>query len=221
MGKEIRTDGPESHLGKAGTPTMGGIMVILPVIVATLLLNNQGRSILVPVGTLLFHGVIGAIDDIRSLAGSAQTGLTAPVQFGLLLGLATTIAVTLHYGLRLESIYLPFLGKIPIGAWYVPIAAFTILATANAVNLTDGLDTLAADTHRTATKQNTRWYTTTGASQSQSRHKDFHQDQVGLDIAEFRPLNINNLLYAVLGEETDELTPQNIARHTRQTVGEL
>lgn len=146
MGKEIRPEGPESHLGKAGTPTMGGIMIIIPVVAATMLLNSQGRSILVPVGTLLLNGAIGAIDDLRSLVGSAEMGLAAHTKFGLLLGLATAVAVTLHYGLRLESVYLPFLGKIPIGAWYVPIAAFTIIGTANAVNLTDGLDSLAGGT---------------------------------------------------------------------------
>lgn len=146
LGKEIREEGPETHLSKAGTPTMGGIMVIIPVVAATMLLNNQGRSVLVPVGTLLLHGIIGAIDDMRSLVGSAQMGLSVPMKFGLLLGIATAIAVTLHFGLRLESIYMPFLGKIPIGAWYVPIAVFTIIATANAVNLTDGLDTLAGGT---------------------------------------------------------------------------
>lgn len=146
LGKGIREEGPESHQSKSGTPTMGGIMVIIPVIAATMLLNNQGRSILVPVGTILLHGIIGAIDDMRSLAGSAGMGLNVPTKFGLLLGIATAIAVTLHFGLRLESIYLPFMGKIPIGWWYVPIAVFTIIATANAVNLTDGLDTLAGGT---------------------------------------------------------------------------
>jgi phospho-N-acetylmuramoyl-pentapeptide-transferase len=64
----------------------------------------------------------------------------------VLLALAIGIALTLHYGLLLQSIYLPFVGKIPIGLWYVPIAAITIVGTANAVNLTDGLDTLAAGT---------------------------------------------------------------------------
>ena len=146
LGKEIREEGPQSHQVKSGTPTMGGIMVIIPVVAATMLLNSQGRSILVPVGTIILHGIIGAIDDMRSLAGSARTGLNVPTKMGLLLGIATAIAVTLHFGLRLESIYLPFMGKILIGWWYVPIAVFTIIATANAVNLTDGLDTLAGGT---------------------------------------------------------------------------
>jgi len=146
LGKEIREEGPQTHQVKSGTPTMGGIMVIIPVVAATMLLNNQGRSILVPVGTIILHGIVGAIDDMRSLVGSAKMGLNVPTKFGLLLGIATAVAVTLHFGLRLESIFVPFLGKIPIGAWYVPIAVFTIIATANAVNLTDGLDTLAGGT---------------------------------------------------------------------------
>jgi phospho-N-acetylmuramoyl-pentapeptide-transferase len=145
-GKDIRPEGPESHQGKSGTPTMGGIMVIIPVLASTVLLNNQGRSILVPVWTMVLNGIIGAGDDLGSLVGRGQGGYSARTKFVILLLLAVAIALVLHYGLLLDSIYMPFQGRIPIGFWYVPIAALTIVATANAVNLTDGLDTLAGGT---------------------------------------------------------------------------
>lgn len=146
MGKGIRAEGPQSHAFKSGTPTMGGLIIIVPTVATTLLLNSQGRSIFVPLLTLVVHGALGAIDDLQSLAGRNRGGLSARVKFAVSLLLASGIAITLHYGLGLESVYLPFVGKIPIGMWYVPIAAGTIVGTAHAVNLTDGLDTLAGGT---------------------------------------------------------------------------
>jgi len=146
VGKGIREEGPESHAVKSGTPTMGGLIIIVPTVLATLLMNNQGRSIYVPLFTLVLHGIIGAIDDLRGLVGRSSGGLSARTKFLVLFALATGAALILHYGLLLESIYLPFVGKIPIGVWYVPIAVITIVGTANAVNLTDGLDTLAGGT---------------------------------------------------------------------------
>ena len=146
MRKDVRQEGPESHAIKTGTPTMGGLMIIAPAVLTTLVFNNQGRSIYVPLFTLILHGIAGSIDDLRSLVGRSRGGLSARVKFALLLALASGSALVLHYGLGLESIYLPFVGKIPIGVWYMPIAALTIVGTANAVNLTDGLDTLAGGT---------------------------------------------------------------------------
>lgn len=146
IGKEIREGGPERHLSKSGTLTMGGIMILVPVLITTVLFNLQGRSIFVPLGTLLAHGLVGASDDFRSLARQGGTGLSVRTKFALLFILALSIALILHYGLLLESVYLPFTGKIPIGNLYIPIAVIIIVGTANAVNLTDGLDTLAGGT---------------------------------------------------------------------------
>lgn len=146
LGKGIRLDGPESHLVKSGTPTMGGLIVILPAVAATLIANSQGRSIYVPLATLVLHGILGGFDDMRSLVGRSRGGMSARLKMAVSVALAVAIALTLHYGLDLESVYLPFVGKIPIGALYVPIAAGTIVGTAHAVNLTDGLDTLAGGT---------------------------------------------------------------------------
>ncbi|HLE80487.1 MAG TPA: phospho-N-acetylmuramoyl-pentapeptide-transferase [Dehalococcoidia bacterium] len=146
VGKDIRPEGPESHAMKQGTPTMGGIIILIPVVITTLLLNAQGRSVYVPLATLVANGLVGLSDDVRSLVGSAGSGFSVRAKFALLLALAASAALVLHYGLQLESVYLPFTGKIPIGLWYVPVALVTIVATANAVNLTDGLDALAGGT---------------------------------------------------------------------------
>ena len=146
MGKGIRVEGPESHVTKSGTPTMGGLAIIGPVLVTTLLMNSQGRSIYVPLATLLANGLIGFFDDLGSLVKSRGSGFSVRAKFFWLFLIALGLAMLLHYGLRLESVYLPFSGKVPIGAWYIPIAVVTIVGTANAVNLTDGLDTLAGGT---------------------------------------------------------------------------
>ncbi len=146
IGKRIREDGPERHYSKSGTITMGGLIILISALITTVAFNLQGRSILVPLGTMVAHGLLGAIDDVRTLVGHAEGGLSAPLKFALLAFIALITALTLHYGLLLESVYLPFTGKIPIGAWYVPIAMITIVGTANAVNLTDGLDSLAGGT---------------------------------------------------------------------------
>ncbi len=146
IGKGIREEGPESHQVKSGTLTMGGIIILVPVIVTTLLLNLQGRSIFVPIATLIGHGLLGGIDDFQSLVRNGSVGIPAIPKLVMLVLLALAAALVLHYGLLLESIYMPFVGKIPIGVWYIPIAVITIVGTANAVNLTDGLDTLAGGT---------------------------------------------------------------------------
>ena len=125
---------------------MGGIIILIPAVVTTFLLNAQGRSVYVPLAALVANGLVGLSDDVRSLVGNAGGGFSVRAKFALLLALAAAVALVLHYGLRLESVYLPFTGKIPIGFWYVPIAMATIVATANAVNLTDGLDALAGGT---------------------------------------------------------------------------
>jgi len=153
IGKLIRVNGPSSHITKTGTPTMGGIMIIVPVCVITAILNifNMlgmtllGRSILVPLGVMLSYGFLGAIDDWEGIKGKRKgEGLRARVKFLGQVALALVTALALHYGLGLRSVALPTVPqKIDIGSWYIPIAMFIIVGTSNAVNLTDGLDGLA------------------------------------------------------------------------------
>jgi phospho-N-acetylmuramoyl-pentapeptide-transferase len=151
-GKQVRIDGPETHIVKTGTPTMGGIMIASSVVVITLIFNTVGRlSMLLPVGVLIAAAILGAMDDRMSLlGGKRQGGMTAKLKIVWLTLFAVVAAAILHapfpYGLGLSSVYLPFVGRYDIGLLYVPIAALVIIGTANAVNFTDGLDTLAAGT---------------------------------------------------------------------------
>lgn len=147
IGKKIRIDGPEGHFIKAGTPTMGGILFNATVVLLMVLFNVWGRlSILLPLGVLVGCSVLGGIDDRLNLVGGTTAGLTARFKMIWLLLFATITAVILHYPLGLESIYIPFFGQFNIGLIYIPIAVLGIAGTANAVNLTDGLDTLAGGT---------------------------------------------------------------------------
>jgi len=152
VGKQIRINGPQSHRVKLGTPTMGGMMIIIPVSLITAGLNIAnllgrtliGRSILVPLAVLLSYGLLGAIDDLRVVRNPDGLGLSARVQFATQIGIAILIALALHYGLDLRSVALPTVPqKIDMGLGYLPVAVFIIVASCNAVNLTDGLDGLA------------------------------------------------------------------------------
>lgn len=151
VGKKIRLDGPEAHLTKTGTPTMGGLMISITVVVITLVFNTYGRlSMLLPVGVLIAAGILGAVDDRMNLVGGRSTGMTGRFKMLWLTIFALFAAVILHapdpFGLGLHHIYFPFLGRFDINIIYIPIAMFAIIGSANAVNLTDGLDTLAAGT---------------------------------------------------------------------------
>ncbi|MGI8476435.1 MAG: phospho-N-acetylmuramoyl-pentapeptide-transferase [Thermomicrobiales bacterium] len=149
FGKQIRLDGPETHFKKTGTPTMGGVMVAICVVVITLVFNLAGRlSMLLLVGMLVAAASLGAVDDRMNLVGSAKRGMAARFKFLWLLSFGIVAGLILNlpkpYGLALHHVYVPFFGRFDIGWLYLPIAIISIVGMANAVNLTDGLDTLAA-----------------------------------------------------------------------------
>lgn len=151
IGKQVRVDGPQTHVVKTGTPTMGGLMVSLAAVVITLVFNTAGRlSMLLPLAVLVAVTVLGAFDDRMSLVGASRDGMSARVKFLWLTVIGAVAAVILHapfpFGLGLHSVYVPFVGQFDLGWVYVPIAAVVIVGMANAVNLTDGLDTLAGGT---------------------------------------------------------------------------
>lgn len=150
VGKKIRLE-LEQHFGKAGTPTMGGIMIIISVVVLTLVFNTYGRlSMLLPIAVLTATGILGGVDDAMNLVGGKQGGMSGRMKMLWLVLIGLGAALIMHlpdpYGLGLSNIYIPFVGQFDIGWLYVPIAAFAIVSMANAVNLADGLDTLAAGT---------------------------------------------------------------------------
>jgi phospho-N-acetylmuramoyl-pentapeptide-transferase len=150
VGQVIRQEGPQSHLAKAGTPTMGGLLILTASLVPTLLwadLTNVYIWIAV-VATALF-GAIGFFDDYLKITRRSSGGLTARQKMGLQIVVALAIGLSLmwlaaanQYNTRL--IFPFFKQLIPdLGWWYVPFAAFVLVGTSNAVNLTDGLDGLA------------------------------------------------------------------------------
>jgi phospho-N-acetylmuramoyl-pentapeptide-transferase len=155
IGKQIRVDGPSSHQTKMGTPTMGGLMTLIPVLLITAALNLPnlrgldliGRSILLPMGVMLGFGILGAIDDLAGVRGTKGTGLLARYKFLWQILLALIAALGLYYGLEARSVAIPTIPyKIELGLWYLPVAVFIIVASSNAVNITDGLDGLAGGT---------------------------------------------------------------------------
>ncbi|NTU76474.1 MAG: phospho-N-acetylmuramoyl-pentapeptide-transferase [Alphaproteobacteria bacterium] len=149
-GQPIRDDGPESHLKKKGTPTMGGLMILISVLVSTLLWVDisNGYSWVVLFVTIAF-GLIGFADDYQKLTKRSSHGVPGKVRLLLQVLISTAAVLTI---LRLAggseqatSLALPFVKDwmLPLGALFVPFAVFVIVGASNAVNLTDGLDGLA------------------------------------------------------------------------------
>lgn len=153
LGKMIRVEGPDSHITKMGTPTMGGLMVLVPVAVVTILLNAVellginvlGRSVLLPLLVMITFGILGAIDDWEGIRGPRRgLGMRARTKFFIQVILAIIVAYVLKNLLLVPQMYWPT-SDVPfdLGIWYIPLAAFIIVTMSNAVNLTDGLDGLA------------------------------------------------------------------------------
>jgi phospho-N-acetylmuramoyl-pentapeptide-transferase len=172
VGKHIRVELPTAHQTKLGTPTMGGLMIVVPVMLITIALNLAnflsgfeagkqilayfnfeegssliGKSLLLPLAAMSAFGLLGGIDDLADVRGWwGGGGLKARYMFLLQFLLALLIAIGLYHPqfLDLHEVGVPGVRQVvDIGLWYVPIAALLIVWMANAVNLTDGLDGLA------------------------------------------------------------------------------
>jgi len=153
IGKQIRVDEPDKHFVKMGTPTMGGVMIIIPVVLITVLLNAAnligmrilGQSVLVPLIAMLSFAVLGAMDDWEGVKGKRKgEGMRIRTKFAAQIILGLGIAIVLKYMLKVPEMYLPGINfQIKLGWLYIPVAAFVIVAMSNAVNFTDGLDGLA------------------------------------------------------------------------------
>jgi phospho-N-acetylmuramoyl-pentapeptide-transferase len=146
VGKEINPWGPASHQTKSGTPTMGGLIIVLSVLLSTVAVNLVGRlSILVPLGALVAAALLGLFDDRLTLVGRKSEGLTPRAKMAGLTAIATVVAWVLYSEFRMDGVYVPGSRELlELGLWYLPIAVFAIVGTANAVNITDGIDGLAA-----------------------------------------------------------------------------
>lgn len=150
-GQEIREDGPTWHAGKAGTPTMGGIMFIIGAGVTVFvlgwgqMLNGKFTHLYVYLFALIF-GLIGFVDDYRKVRQHQNEGLTAKQKFVLQLAAAVVFLCLMRYeGLLTNRLYFPFINATITVNWllYLVFAAFVIVGCVNAVNLTDGIDGLA------------------------------------------------------------------------------
>lgn len=152
---EIATIFNELHAKKKGTPTMGGILIWGSTIIVVLLsglssmlgitehsLWNRKETWL-PLFTLITTAILGAVDDYLNIKGNGNKGLNIKPKFLWMTLLAALGAWWFHFRLGYDQIHIPLLGNLTIGFWYIPLFIFVITATANAVNITDGLDGLA------------------------------------------------------------------------------
>ncbi|MCB5188588.1 phospho-N-acetylmuramoyl-pentapeptide-transferase [Methylobacillus caricis] len=150
VGQSVRDDGPQTHLVKAGTPTMGGALILVAIAVSTLLWADlSNRFVWVVLFTTLGFGVIGWIDDWRKVVYRNPKGLSAKAKYFWQSLIGISVAVYLFHTASVPAeteLILPFIKSfaIPLGAVsFIVLTYFVIVGTSNAVNLTDGLDGLA------------------------------------------------------------------------------
>lgn len=155
IGQIIRDDGPASHQSKAGTPTMGGALIMASILISSLLWTQLKNPLVqIALGSGLVFGLVGLADDLRKLFQKSSRGLPGKVrlavEFAFVLGVLVwffwNVAPKVHFDMRL---YIPYMSAerfwIDLPGWiYLALAAVVIVGTSNATNLTDGLDGLAA-----------------------------------------------------------------------------
>jgi phospho-N-acetylmuramoyl-pentapeptide-transferase len=159
IGKQIRVEEPGSRQVKTGTPTMGGILIVVPVLLITGVLNVAnlwglnaiGQSTLILFFCLASHALLGAIDDwqgIKGIRGRGE-GMSERMKSTFQIVFATVIALVLYFGpphwdyVGVPGLQGPHTGFFRIGFWMIPITIFILVGASNAVNFTDGLDSLA------------------------------------------------------------------------------
>ncbi len=146
IGQNVRDDGPESHLVKSGTPTMGGIIMVIALCLTLLLSRNINSNTLMLLFSCFSFGIIGFIDDYFKIANKRSLGLR-PYQ--KLIGQFIFAIIILVYHLKVSGygteLILPFTNfRLDLGILYIPILSIIVVGTVNSVNLTDGLDGLAS-----------------------------------------------------------------------------
>ena len=150
LGQNIREEGPQSHLRKSGTPSMGGIAIIVTTVItglaASAALDRIGSDLIAISVAFVVFGLLGFWDDFTKVAKKRNLGLRAWQKLAAQIAFSVAIAAYMaEYSLSGTSVYIPFMGAyIDFGHWYIPFVAFVIVAMTNSVNLTDGLDGLAA-----------------------------------------------------------------------------
>jgi phospho-N-acetylmuramoyl-pentapeptide-transferase len=145
IGQAIRSDGPANHAIKAGTPTMGGTLIIFSFLLATLLLADLSvRYVWIAMLVTLGHGLVGFLDDYAKVKRRSSAGIPGRVRLAAEFAIAALAALAIYDG-HGGQLSMPFLKEVhpDLGLWYVPFGALVVVGAANAVNLTDGLDGLA------------------------------------------------------------------------------
>ncbi len=154
LGKQIRIDGPATHATKMGTPGMGGILIIGWTLVVSLLVNvvqlvqalETAESVVIPLGVMVAYSILGGIDDYQGIRLKPGEGMRARTKIWIQLTISLIAAILLYWVVNDGHgwVAVPTVRVLlDIGILYIPIAVFIITASANAVNLTDGLDGLA------------------------------------------------------------------------------
>ena len=149
MSQPIRHNGPQSHLEKQGTPTMGGILIVLSITMSILLWGDLSNRYLWAVCLVMIcFACIGGVDDYLKLCRNNSRGISAKLKFSLQSAVALTVMLYLYstsIHLSQTQLVIPFYKQamIQLGAWYVVLGYFVVVGSSNAVNLTDGLDGLA------------------------------------------------------------------------------
>jgi phospho-N-acetylmuramoyl-pentapeptide-transferase len=146
-GQQIRAEGPEHHISKQGTPTMGGLLFLAAMVISFLALNHYTTNALLVFFVTLGCAVIGFLDDFTKLTHRRSLGLQGRWKLTMLAGITAVVAYVTHHRDFETSVYLPVINaKVPLSwGWYV-LLFFIIAGAANGTNLTDGLDGLAAGT---------------------------------------------------------------------------
>ncbi|NDV90188.1 phospho-N-acetylmuramoyl-pentapeptide-transferase [Alteromonas sp. 345S023] len=149
IGQTVRDDGPQSHLSKSGTPTMGGLLILAAIIISILLWADlSNRYVLVTLTVVIAYGIIGFVDDYRKVIRKDSKGLIARWKYFWQSVVAIGVAFYLYSSASLSaetSLLVPFFKEVfpQLGIFFILITYFAIVGTSNAVNLTDGLDGLA------------------------------------------------------------------------------
>ncbi|MDO6568321.1 phospho-N-acetylmuramoyl-pentapeptide-transferase [Alteromonas sp. 1_MG-2023] len=149
IGQTIRDDGPQSHLSKSGTPTMGGLLILAAIVVSVLLWADlTNRYVLVTLAVVVSYGIIGFVDDYRKVIRKDSKGLIARWKYFWQSVVAIGVAFFLYSSATSSaetSLLIPFFKEVfpQLGVFFIIITYFAIVGTSNAVNLTDGLDGLA------------------------------------------------------------------------------
>lgn len=147
VGQSIREDGPKSHFIKSGTPTMGGIIIFISLIITLLVSGMLNKDIYILLFATLGFALIGFVDDYIIVVKKRNLGLKAYEKLIGQIVIATLLALYQYYASPLGSkLIIPFLNNqyIDLGIFYIPFIIFVIVGTVNSVNLTDGLDGLAS-----------------------------------------------------------------------------